>query len=106
MSAPPVCVPMSVFCAFMCNVCVHLCVKCAIGSWLNLHEKIMGECNQMGCVFVLLCVPHMVKSARVNKTLVACVFVCECALILTAYILVCMCVSVCLVQIRVPLYKV
>ena len=45
-------------CAILCNVSVHLSVKCAIGSWFNLHEKIMGECNQMGCVFVLLCAPQ------------------------------------------------
>lgn len=60
-----VCVPMNVFCAFLRNVCVHLSVKCAIGSWFNLHEKIMGECNQMGCVFVLLCVPHMEEGQSV-----------------------------------------
>ena len=41
---------------FLCNVGVHLSVKCAIGSQFNLHEKIMGECNQIGCVFALLCV--------------------------------------------------
>ena len=41
---------------FLCNVGVHLSVKCAIGSQFNLHEKIMGECNQIGRVFALLCV--------------------------------------------------
>lgn len=70
---------------------MHLSVKCAIGSWFNLHEKIMGECNQMGLCGLLLCVPHMVESARVNKTFVVCM--CECTLILTAYICVCVSLS-------------
>lgn len=61
-----VCASECVFCTcFLCNVCVHLCVKCAIGSWFNLHEKIMGECNQMGCVFSLLCAPHMAEGQSV-----------------------------------------
>lgn len=78
-----VCVPVSVFAAVFCVMSfVHLSVKCAIGSQFNLHEKIMGECNQMDCVFGLLCVPRMAEgqsvylSARVNKTIAACVFVC------------------------------
>ena len=61
----------------------------------------------MGCVFVLLCVPHVAKgqnvylSARLNKTLVVCVCLCVCMCVC-----VCVCVSVCLFQIRVTLNKV
>lgn len=76
------CVPMSVSCAFVCNVGVHLSVKCVIGSWFNLHEKIMGECNQMGCVFLLLCVPHMVEGEYLlvgqGEQNYDCVCVCAC----------------------------
>lgn len=57
------CVPKTVF---VCNVGAHLSVKCVIGSWFNLHEKIIAECNQMRCVFVLLCVARMMKDESVN----------------------------------------
>lgn len=49
-------------CAFVfvsvCDVYVHLSVKVTIGSGFNLHEKIMSECNQMGCVCALPCTSY------------------------------------------------
>lgn len=91
-------------CAFVfvsvCDVYVHLSVKVTIGSGFNLHEKIMSECNQMGCVFAHCRVLHMVKDDRcllVGQGEPNSVRVCVRA---------CAFVSLCLLQIRVPLYKV
>lgn len=53
-----VCVPMSVM-----SVCIYLWNM--IGSWFNLREKVLGECNQVDCVFVLLCVCLIQWRARV-----------------------------------------
>lgn len=79
-------------CAFVfvsvCNVYVHLSVKVTIVSGFNLHEKIMSECNQMGCVFAHCRVLHMVKDDRcllvgqgelnsVRVCVRACAFVCH-----------------------------
>lgn len=74
-------------CAYECDVCVHLSVKYVIGSWFNLREKVPGECNQVDCAFVLLCVSHRAEGASV-------------------YLKIKLCVSVCLFQIKVTLYKV
>lgn len=54
------------------RVCVRAPLNCVIGSWFNMYETIMVECNQLGffCAYLMWWGAAMLM----YQTMAACVF--------------------------------